>query len=396
LTPYSERSRKDQVLLIAGIILIGLNLRPALSGLGPLVVMIRESTGLSNSMLGLLTTLPLIAFGILSTLTPLFTRRYGIEKTLSGALILLTVGILLRAFGFVPLLFLGTILLGIAIAFGNVLLPALVKRDFDKRSGFMTSLYSGMMGVGAAFAAGLSVPIAENVAGSWKTSLGVWGILSFIAFLIWYPQNKFSAPTKSKRSFKKAMKDLGSNSLAWNVALFLGLQSIAFYVILAWLPDILISKGFSSSEAGWYLSLSQITGVLGSVLIPVIAAKKNDQRIFISVLIFLEAVSLVGLWLGSNAIVFLWVSLIGFSLGGSFGLALLFIVLRSTDSESATELSGMAQSIGYLLAATGPIMIGAFFDITGDWDVALFALFIILFFKLFTGLKAGSSRELKT
>ncbi|MEQ9280758.1 MAG: MFS transporter [Balneola sp.] len=394
MTPYTDRPRRDQVLLIAGIILIGFNLRPALSGVGPLIAMIREATGLSNSMLGLLTTLPLVAFGVLSTLTPLFTRRFGIEKTLSGALLLLTVGIVLRAFGYIPLLFLGTILLGIAIAFGNVLLPALVKRDFDKRSGFMTSLYSGMMGVGAALAAGLSVPIAESFPGSWKTSLGVWGLFSFLAFLVWVSQNKFSVPTNSKRSFKKAMKDLGSNALAWNVALFLGLQSIAFYVILAWLPDILISKGFSSSEAGWYLSLSQVPGVLGSVLVPVIAAKKDDQRKYISALILLEALSLIGLWLGTNATVFLWVSGIGFSLGGSFGLALLFIVLRSSDSETATELSGMSQSIGYLLAATGPILIGAVFDITGDWDTALYILFMILFFKLYTGLKAGKAQAI--
>ncbi len=394
MTSYSDRPRRDQVLLITGILLIGFNLRPALSGVGPLIAMIRESTGLSNSMLGLLTTLPLVAFGVLSTLTPLFTRRFGIEKTLSGALLLLTLGITLRAFGYIPLLFLGTILLGIAIAFGNVLLPALVKRDFDKRSGFMTSLYSGMMGVGAALAAGLSVPIAESFPGSWKTSLGVWGFFSFVAFLVWISQNKFSVPTNSKRSFKKAMKDLGSNSLAWNVALFLGLQSIAFYVILAWLPDILISKGFSSSEAGWYLSLSQVTGVLGSVLVPVIAAKRDDQRNYISALILVEAISLIGLWLGTNATVFLWVSGIGFSLGGSFGLALLFIVLRSSDSETATELSGMSQSIGYLLAATGPILIGAVFDITGNWDTALYILFMILFFKLYTGLKAGKAQAI--
>lgn len=394
MTSYSDRPRRDQVLLITGIILIGFNLRPALSGVGPLIAMIREATGLSNSMLGLLTTLPLVAFGILSTLTPLFTRRFGIEKTLSGALLLLTTGIVLRAFGYIPFLFLGTILLGIAIAFGNVLLPALVKRDFDKRSGFMTSLYSGMMGVGAALAAGLSVPIAESFPGSWKTSLGVWGFFSFVAFLVWISQNKFSVPTNSKRSFKKAMKDLGSNSLAWNVALFLGLQSIAFYVILAWLPDILISKGFSSSEAGWYLSLSQVTGVLGSVLVPVIAAKRDDQRKYISALILVEAISLIGLWLGTNATVFLWVSGIGFSLGGSFGLALLFIVLRSSDSETATELSGMSQSIGYLLAATGPILIGAVFDITGNWDTALYILFMILFFKLYTGLNAGKAQAI--
>lgn len=396
MIPYSDRKRKDQILLVAGIILIGLNLRPALSGLGPLISMIREATGLSNSLLGLLTTLPLIAFGILSTLTPLFTRRYGIEKTLSGAMILLTVGTVLRAIGYVPALFLGTILLGIAIAFGNVLLPALVKRDFDKRSGFMTSLYSGMMGVGAALAAGISVPIAEIVPGSWKTSLGVWGILSLVAFLLWYPQVKYSKPTSQKRSFRKAMSDLGRNALAWNVALFLGLQSLAFYVMLAWLPDILIARGFSNLQGGWYLSLLQVIGVVGSVVIPTIAANRKDQRSLVWLLILLEAVSLIGLWLGGNEMVGLWVSLMGFSLGGSFGLALLFIVLRSSNSETTTELSGMAQSIGYLLAAIGPILIGALYDITGNWDVALFTLFGILILKLYTGLGAGKAQKMSS
>lgn len=395
MTPYSDRSRRDQRLLVAGIILIALNLRPALSGVGPLVAMIREATGLSNTMLGLLTTLPLIAFGILSTLTPLFTRKYGIEKVLSGALILLTVGVLMRGIGYVSTLFLGTVLLGIAIAFGNVLLPALVKRDFDKRSGFMTSLYSGMMGLGASLAAGLSVPLANNLPGSWKTSLGIWGVVSLMAFLIWYPQVQHSKPTSKKRSFKKAMKSLSSSMLAWKVALFLGLQSFAFYVILAWLPDILISRDFSSAEAGWLLSLSQITGVVGSVSIPYIAAKKNDQRLLVWILTLFEAISLTGLWLGNNWAVPLWVSLLGFAMGGSFGLALLFIVLRSTDSETTAELSGMSQSIGYLLAAVGPIIIGLTYDATGSWDVALFILFGTVFLKLYMGIGAGKRKNLE-
>ncbi|MEQ9308580.1 MAG: MFS transporter [Balneolaceae bacterium] len=395
MTPYSERSKRDQYLLVAGIILIALNLRPALSGVGPLVAMIRESTGLTNTMLGLLTTLPLIAFGILSLLTPLFTRKYGIEKVLSGALFLLTVGILMRGLGYVPTLFLGTILLGIAIAFGNVLLPAIVKRDFDQRSGFITSIYSGMMGLGASLAAGLSYPLAQKLPGDWQTSLGIWGVLSFLAFLVWYPQVQYSKPTSNKRSFRMAMKGLSSNVLAWKVALFLGLQSFAFYVILAWLPDILTSKGFNSAEAGWLLSLSQVTGVLGSVSIPYIAAKKNDQQMLVWMLTIFEIISLIGLWLGSNGVIPFWVSLLGFAMGGCFGLALLFIVLRSSDSETTTELSGMSQSIGYLLAAIGPIIIGLTYDATGGWDVALFILFGTVLLKLYMGIGAGKRIELE-
>lgn len=356
--------------------------------------MIRVDTGLSNTVLGLLTTLPLIAFGILSTLTPLFTRKIGIEKSLAGALLLLTVGIVLRSFGLVSTLFLGTIFLGIAIAFGNVLLPALVKRDFNKYSGVMTSLYSSMMGLGASLGAGLSVPLAENLSGNWKSSLGIWAILAFIAFCVWLPQVKYSTPTTSNRSFLRSLKDLGGNSLAWKVALFLGLQSFVFYVVLAWLPDILISKGFDSSEAGWYLSLSQITGLIGSILVPTLASRRNDQRGFVWLLLILETVCLAGIWFAPNAGLAIWISIFGASLGGSFSLALLFIVLRTGDSQTAAELSGMSQSVGYLLAALGPILIGASFDVTGNWTIAFFLLLVSIVVKVFVGLGAGKDRQL--
>tara|TARA_R110000796_G_scaffold252596_1_gene388468 strand:- start:120361 stop:121572 length:1212 start_codon:yes stop_codon:yes gene_type:complete len=382
-------SKPKQALLIAGILFIAVNLRPALASVGPLVSTIRESTGLSNSMLGLLTALPLLAFGVVSMLTPLFTKRFGMAATLAGALFLITIGILTRSIDLVSTLYIGTILSGIGIAFGNVLLPSLVKRNFSSNSGLITSLYSSIMAVGAATAAGISVPLAQNEAFGWRGALAVWSILSLAAFFIWLPQVWPIKKAKKHRNFMKAMKNLASSKLAWKVAIFMGLQSFAFYVILTWVPDILQSRGYNASYSGWMLSLSQGTGVLGSLLIPLWAGRKNDQRSIIVVLVLLEAISLIGLMFPQAGLVPIWVSLIGFALGGSFGLVLMLIIFRSDDSETAAELSGMAQSIGYLIAATGPIVFGSIFDLTDNWIYSLGFLLIIAFLKLYVGLGAA-------
>ncbi|MDZ7658521.1 MFS transporter [Fodinibius sp.] len=394
-SPFEQNSRLKNILLISGIVLIALNLRPALAGVGPLISTIREATGLSNAMLGLLTTLPLLAFGVLSTLTPLFTKRMGIEGTLALAMALLSGGILLRVVPANWALFAGTLLLGIAIAFGNVLLPSLVKRDFPNHTGIMTSVYSSMLGLGATVAAGVSVPLAHDLGWGWRWSLGSWAALSILAFIVWLPQLKDLTVPKQERNFLTSMKELGGSLVAWQVALFMGLQSLAFYVVLAWLPEILQDRGLSPSNAGWMLSLSQAMGVVGTIFIPVLAEKINDQRKIVWTLIIAEAISLIGLMFPDPFLVALWASLIGLALGGSFGLALLFIVLRSSNSETATELSGMSQSIGYLLAAIGPTLFGAMYDFTGAWFIPLLFLLIIVGAKLIFGLGAARPQEVK-
>ncbi len=385
----NEQRKATDTLLVVGILFIAVNLRPALAGVGPLVEEIRRATGLSNGLLGLLTTLPLIAFGLISSLTPLFTKRFGIGGTLLGAMLLLTIGISIRAIDWIPALFLGTLLSGVAIAFGNVLLPSLTKRNFESNSGIITSLYSSMMAIGAALAAGISVPLANDPGLGWRGSLGVWAILSLIAFLVWLPQVKRLKNLGPNRNYLESMKKLAGSRSAWQVALFMGLQSLTFYVILAWLPAILQSRGFDASFSGWLLSLSQATGIVGSLTIPVFAGNRKDQRGIVFILFILEIISLIGLFLPQAGGAVLWVSLIGFVLGGTFGLALLFIVLRSHDAASATELSGMAQSIGYLVAATGPLIFGVIYDITATWTYPFILLFVTALVKLVMGLGAG-------
>ena len=385
----STPHKKKRFLLLAAILLVAINLRPSLASIGPLIDDIRTSTGLSNLLLGLLTTLPLIAFGIVSMLAPIFTKKFGIGRVLLSALLLLTIGILIRSLDWLPALYLGTFLLGIAIAFGNVLLPTLTKQNFPSNAGIITSLYSSTMAIGASLAAGISVPLAHQFNLGWQGSLRVWAGLSFLAFCVWIPQSWRLKKANSDRNYLQSMKNIMRQKLAWKVALFMGLQSFTFYVILAWLPTLLIDRGYNDESAGWMLALSQATGIFGSLAIPYIAGKQTDQRAVIAYLIVLEVLSLFGLLIPGFAPAFIWIGIIGFVLGGTFGLALLFLVLRSSDTETATELSGVAQSVGYIVAATGPILIGSLFDYTGSWNYPIIALIIIAFAKLFMGLEAG-------
>lgn len=386
-------TNRSKLLLIVAILAIAFNLRPALSGIGPLAEFIGIDLNLSATLLGLLTTLPLLAFGVISMLTPLFTKRFGIGKTLLGALAVLTIGILLRSVFGVVGLYAGTLLIGIGIAFGNVLIPALIKQNFPGRAGAITSLYSSVMAVGAAIAAGISVPLAMSHGWGWRGALGIWAVASLLAFIIWAFRVKHIKKTKPRRDFMEALKKLSGTPLVWKIAIYMGLQSMAFYVILAWLPTILIEAGHSSSYSGWMLSLSQATGILGSIIIPLWAGKRTDQRLIIGVLVILEIISLIGLMIPGLGLVGLWVSIIGFVLGGTFGLALLLIILRSKDADTAAELSGIVQSIGYLIAATGPFLIGIIHDISGEWNYALLFLIGASLVKLFVSMGAGKAGQ---
>ncbi len=388
-SPDRPTTQPSQILLIIGIVFIAINLRPALASVGPLIDDIRDATGLSNFMLGMLTTLPLIAFAVVSVFAPLFTKRFGIGGTLFGSLALLTVGILIRSVPTILTLYLGTLMLGLAIAFGNVLLPSLTKRNFSSHSGLVTGLYSSFMGLGAALSAGLSVPLAHQLNLGWRGSLGIWAGLALLALLVWLPQLTGLQKSINKNNFLAAMKRTGKSITAWQVALFMGFQSMTFYVVLAWLPAVLMSRGLTADAAGWQLSLSQITGILGTMLVPYLAGKSNDQRLLVVLLIVVEVIALLGLMLMPTQLTWLWVSVIGFVLGGSFGLSLLFIVLRSADTEGATELSGMVQSVGYLIAAMGPVLFGSLFDLTGDWFYPFVLLLVAAGFKLITGWGAG-------
>ncbi len=228
------------LLLVLAIVLLAANLRPALTSVAPLIGQIRTDTGISNAVAGLLTGLPLLAFAVLSPIAPLLARRFGMERVLLTSLLVLAVGILLRSAGVVAALFLGTAILGAAIAVGNVLLPSLVKREFPERTGLMTSTYTTALAVSAAIAAGASFPIAHQLGSiGWRGSLALWALLALVAAVAWFPQIRNADPANTSTETSRGVTGLWSSVLAWQVTLFMGLQALRYYAVLTWLPEIL-------------------------------------------------------------------------------------------------------------------------------------------------------------
>ena len=385
-------SRVRGVLLILAIVLLAANLRPALTSVAPLIGQIRTDTGISNGVAGLLTGLPLLAFAVLSPIAPRLARRFGMERVLLASLLVLSAGILLRSADAIAALFLGTAILGASIAVGNVLLPSLVKREFPERTGLMTSTYSTALAVSAAIAAGASFPITDQTGIGWRGSLALWALLALVAAVVWFPQIRSADPTNASTGTSRRVTGLRSSALAWQVTLFMGLQSLGYYVVLTWLPQILQEKvGMSAAQAGWMLALAQVVVVPAMFLAPVLADRRPSQYSVVAVAVTLTGAGTLGLLVAASTATALWVVLLGLGQGACFSLALTFFALRAPDSEHAAALSGMAQAVGYLLAAGGPFLFGVLRDATHTWTVPLALLFAVTVCLLITGL--GAARD---
>jgi MFS transporter, CP family, cyanate transporter len=392
VTAESGRSRLGSFLLVLGIVLLAANLRPALTGVAPLIGQIRADTGISNGVAGLLTTLPLLAFGLLSPIAPRVARRFGMERVLLASLLVLVAGILLRWAGVVAALFLGTVVLGAAIAVANVLLPGLVKREFPEHAGLMTSVYSTSLGISAALAAGMSVPLAQLAGIGWRGALAVWALPVLLAGVAWLPQlSRSDQPADPDARSSPGVRDLWRSPLAWKVTLFMGLQSLSYYVTLTWLPEILQAEGMGAARAGWMLGLSQAVAIVTMFLSPMIAERRPSQRGVVVVAVGMSGVGALGLLVAGSTASTLWVVLLGLGQGAAFSLALTFFALRAPDPGHASALSGMAQSVGYLLAAGGPFLFGVLRDVTGTWRVPLALLLTVTICLLIAGI--GAARD---
>jgi CP family cyanate transporter-like MFS transporter len=379
--------------IILGIVLIAMIMRSPLTSVGPLIGSIRESLGLSNATAGLLTTLPLLAFALLSPFAPLLARRFGVERTLLFALVLLMVGIAIRSLAATVSLFAGTALIGLAIAVCNVLIPSLVKRNFAHQVGLMTGVYSVSMNLSGAIASGVSVPVARDLGFGWNGALGIWGVLVLLAALLWLPQaraSRGSAIAATSGVLKR--RSLWRSPLAWMVTIFMGMQSLLFYVLVAWLPEMMTSRGLSEDSAGWMLSLFQTAALPVAFIVPIVAGRMKNQRLLVIIMTILLFVSLGGLYFGGNALISLWTVLLGIAGGCAFSLAMIFLSLRTKDAHDTVSLSGMSQSVGYLLAATGPILFGLLHDITASWNPPLLLLLVVSALLLLSGLGASRNR----
>lgn len=360
-------------LMIIGIIFIAANLRAPLTSVGPLVSLIRDNVNISNTLAGLITTVPLIAFALLSPFVPRLGQKYGVERIILISLIILSTGIAVRSLSGALTLYAGTAILGFAITMCNVLLPSLIKREFPQQMGIMTGVYSVSMNLCGAIASGVSVPLAVGAGLNWQGALGIWGILSVVSILFWIPQLKNHAQPAVVARFAANHRQvkIWRSPLAWQVTLFMGIQSAIFYVLVAWLPEILKDQGISSSQSGWFLSVMIMASLPFAFIVPVMAGRMSNQRMLVVITAALLLTGTLGLLYSSMHLLLFWVIILGIGGGFAFGLSMMFFGLRTQNAQQAAELSGMAQSIGYLLAAIGPALIGYLHDASHSWSAPL-------------------------
>lgn len=373
--PPEPRGRAAQFVLGASLVLIAFCLRPLFSSLSVLLPEVMQATGLSTTGASLLTTLPVLCLGLFAPFAPRLAQRYGAERTLLGALALLVLGTGLRWFGSVPLLFVATFLAGGAIAIGNVLLPGLVKRDFADKAAVMTGLYTMALCGGSAAAAGLTLPIERLFTGSWSGALAAWAVPALVVLLIWTPQALGSRRQASRSGFR--VVGLWRDRLAWQVTLFMGLQSALAYCIFGWLAPILRERGFDAVTAGAIASVSVMAQVITCLAVPSVAVRLKDQRGITVALVAIAVIALLGILFAPASTVLFWAILQGIGQGGLIAAAMTLIVLRSPDSHVAAHLSGMAQGVGYVLAAFGPLLVGLIRGWTGSFSETAF-LFVAL------------------
>ncbi len=400
IAPALNTTRGASVwLLVTAVLLTAAALRSPITGVGAIIGEIEASTGLSHTMSGMLTTLPLIAFAVFALAAPGLSTRLGMERTLFCSMLLMTGGILVRALPSVAALFAGTALIGIGIAVCNVLLPGLIKRDFPQQVGLMTSLFTTCLTFWAAISSGISVPLSQGPLG-WRGALTIWAVLTAIGTLVWLPllsrrtadsggkdldataNNRSSsltaaepaAPTgrqSGQGEANRPPRGIWRSRVAWLVTIFMGFQSILFYISISWLPDILQERGMSAEQAGWMLSLMQLISMAGSFLMPLLAARSDSQKWLTAATAALCVIGFGGIWAGPVSLAALFILLLGVGSGSTFGLAIVFFSLRSRTTEQANALSGMAQSVGYVLAAFGPTLFGYLHDLSGSWDTPL-------------------------
>jgi CP family cyanate transporter-like MFS transporter len=429
-------------MLLIGLLLIAANLRAAITSVGPVLGDIRSDLCISAVTASVLISIPLVAFGVFSPVAPVLAARFGIERTLGGSLIVLALGIVARSWPGQVTLWGGTVLLGLAIAVINVLLPALVKRDYPSRVGSITGTYSAVQSGVAAVAAGIAVPVADAAPHGWRLSLGIWAGLALIAFAIFLPQLRrvpeplsvrtatapvptaqatglgigtpaasgIPAPTEApasvdshamraaaagttRRLGKRSFRSPWDAALAWQVTLFMGLQSTIYYTVVTWWPAVEQAGGVSAAVAGWHQFAYQMFGLAGTILCAATINRMRDQRpIAVGVSAFMFAGILGQLLVPSLGL--LWIALIGLGSGGSIVLALALLGLRTHHHGQSAALSGMAQSIGYLLAATGPIVISVLHDATTAWAVPLIVMLGVVLVQVVFGILGSRDRLL--
>lgn len=366
-------------LLLIAVALLAANLRAPLAALGPLVGMIQADLRTSGTFMGIAAALPMLTFALFSPFAPKAARRFGMERVLAASLALMIVGLVCRSSG--PsenLLAGGTLLLAAAIAMGNVLLPALAKRNLPGRVGLAVGTLSVVMALSSALAASASVPLAEYA--GWQWSLAVWLLPATAALCVWLA---IARRAGAERPSENMLSDGLTGNIwrllpAWCLSAFMGLQSLLFYSLVNFLPSVLMEKGIGTAAAGNYVALFQIGSLAGSLSASFLFARIRHRQWFNLGLSLMMLAGISGLWLMPAGAAPLWILLAGAGTSGCFASALMLFALRSSDSRTAAALSGMAQTVGYSIAAVGPLGMGLLYDVSGSWSASLSVLSVLM------------------
>ncbi|MFE4513278.1 CynX/NimT family MFS transporter [Kitasatospora sp. NPDC056783] len=398
--PLPARARlAHPLLLLAGIVLVSLNMRACLAAVSPMVGEIQRTFGLSATAAGLITTVPVLFQGVGAPLTPRLTRRFGVERVVLGAVLVLGAGVLLRVLPSVAALYAGCVVIGVAIAVLNVSMPGLVKREFPDRAATMTGVYSTTMLVGATLAAGTSVPLEHALGGGWQASLGAWSLLALVAAVAWLPQvlrsrQEKAAVAAAVQQPGKPIEGIWKAPLAWQISLFMGISSLLVYTLVAWMPTMLAEHGMDRGQAGLVFAFSNLVQVAGAFLVPLMAGRMTNQRALAVTMASLNGLGIALLLAAPVSAAWVSATILGVAQGGSLGLGLAFIVLRTRTAAGAAQLGGMSQAVGFLVAAAGPVGGGALRQLTGGWETTLVLMLVLVVVVGAAGWGAGRNRTL--
>jgi MFS transporter, CP family, cyanate transporter len=390
-------------LLMVGILVLAINLRAAIASLPPVFPDLSAALHLSSASISVLAAVPVLCFGLFSGLAAPLSRGFGEERMLLAALVLLAGGLLLR--GALPgaMLFPGTVLAGGAIALMNVLLPSLVKRRRPEQAGLIIGSYLLMLSGGAVIASLIAVPVFEAAGGAhggggWpvRLTLGMWALPALAAAVVWLPQTRYrTRPGPAMPAAGRVGRlAVHRHALAWQVAAFMGLQSLVYYASLSWLPTMFQSRGVSATAAGGLLALMNLGNAVTAMLVPVLAHRARDQRLLVTITVLATATGLAGTVFAPTGGAAFWTLLLGLGQGASLGLGIFFTMARAPDPAAAASLSAFAQSSGYMIAAAGPLAVGFLHAATGGWTVPVLALLGVAVLMQWAGLLAGRARTL--
>lgn len=378
----SRRVPRHAGWLLAAVLLVALNLRTPVTSLGALLDSL-DSIGLSAGTASFLTSLPVLCFAAVGAAGMTLARRVGAHRGVSLALVLVVAGLAVRVVSGEALLLLGTFLACAGIALANVLLPVVAKEDFPGRVGQVTGTYTAVMSTGAALGAALTVP-AAHLGGGWRFGLAAWAVPALLALLAWAASGRGRDHAWAQPRGASLWRD----PTAWAATVAFGTQSVFAYVIMSWLPTMYADAGFSHGEAGLLLAVSILVGVPVFIVLPARAARLSSQGHLIAVLTVITAAGFAGLALAPHAGAWVWAVLLGVG-GAVFPVVLTLFALRTSNAADTAALSSMAQSIGYLIAAAGPFVVGLLRDATGSWTVPCLLLVALAVVQTAAGYVAG-------